>query len=611
MLESGERENNLPLIIVTILLAAGIFVLDLSIPLGFAGGVPYVLLILLTLFSTQRGNTYILAILVSVLTLLGFFLSPPGGNLATVLLNRFLALFLIWMTAILTLQSRKTTEESEKTDLALQASEARYRALVQTVGSVILLISPDHKILEFNQEAERIYGRRRESVLGKDYFELFLPETVWEDVAADIRKVLAGEPTRGFENPVLAADGKERILLWNVVRMLDDQGEPSGFIACGQDITDLKQTEKELRKAKDGMEQRVSKRTAELLQANKALETEIAERKRAEEALRHTEAQFRLLVDHSPDVIMRLDREGRILFINNTLPEYTVDDVLGTKVYNYISAEDGRRYKQLLDKVFNSGEPDTLELRAAGPTVWLTRLAPIWQQDKVESALVIATDITALKEGEQQLKQSLKEKEVLLQEVHHRVKNNLQIISSLLNLQSNTIMDQTAVKALLESRQRIKSMALIHEILYQSKDLTRVHFAQYIRTLTTQLISMSHINPGRVTQKLDCDGLLLDIDTAIPCGMIINELISNALKHAFPAGEQGEFGIALHSDDHQVHLTISDNGIGLPKDLDFRNTASLGLQLVNRLTSQLKGTIKYESKGGSTWKITFPKPQER
>ncbi|MFQ5780752.1 MAG: PAS domain S-box protein, partial [Nitrospiria bacterium] len=474
----------------------------------------------------------------SALTLLGFFLSPPGGALSIVLLNRFLALFLIWAAAILTIQYKRKIEESTKSKVALHGSEAQYRSLVQTVGSVILYISPDHKIIEFNQEAERVYGRSREEVLGKDYFKLFLPEIVWDSVAADIRKVLAGEPTRGFENPVLTADGNERILLWNVVRMLDDQGEPIGFIACGQDITDLKQAEKELQKAKDEMEQRVNERTAELLQANKALGTEITERKQAEEALRTARKRLEYLISSSPTVIFT----GNPVDYTTTFISENVTEMLGYESRqfledprfwaNHIHPEDAPRIFAEIGRLSEEGNC-TLEYRFRhknGTHRWMQdRLRLV--RDKTDNAPEVIGawwDITERKEAEEEIEASLKEKEILLQEVHHRVKNNLQIISSLLNLQLSTIKDQAAAAILLESRKRIKSMAIIHETLYRTKDLENVNLTKYIQNLTAQLFAASGINASAVTPKINANNLSMDIDTAIPCGLIINELVSNA-----------------------------------------------------------------------------------
>jgi PAS domain S-box-containing protein len=225
-------------------------------------------------------------------------------------------------------------------------------------------------------------------------------------------------------------------------------------------------------------------------------------------------------------------------------------------------------------------------------------------------------EISERMRAEEQIKASLREKEVLLKEIHHRVKNNLQVISSLLSLQSRCIEDQSVLKLFQESQNRVRSMALIHEKLYRSQDLTRINFAEYIRNLATSLLRSYRANSGPVSLKVNANDVSLSIDAAVPCGLIINELVSNSLKYAFPplpsfppdGGDErgGEIRIEIRSDrDHQVTLIVADNGVGFPKGLDFRHTESLGMQLVNTLTNQLDGTVELHSNGGTEFKITF------
>lgn len=205
-----------------------------------------------------------------------------------------------------------------------------------------------------------------------------------------------------------------------------------------------------------------------------------------------------------------------------------------------------------------------------------------------------------------EIKQSLREKEVLLQEIHHRVKNNLQVVSSLLYLQSKKIKDKPTFEILQDSQNRVRSMALVHEKLYQSKDLARVDFAEYARNLANYILRSHGVNSNVIKLKIKVDDVFLGIDTAVPCGLILNELVSNSLKHAFPGGREGEIRIELRlDDDKKFTLMVSDNGVGIPKDLDFRNTESLGLQLVDTLVNQLEGTIELDRSGGTAFKTTF------
>jgi len=202
------------------------------------------------------------------------------------------------------------------------------------------------------------------------------------------------------------------------------------------------------------------------------------------------------------------------------------------------------------------------------------------------------------------LEKSLSEKEILLKEVHHRVKNNLQIISSLLNLQKSYIKDDTTLNFLNDSQNRIKTMALIYEKLYQSEDLVRIDFSEYVRSLVSHLIR-SYGSADRIKLKVDVDDVQLNIDMAIPCGLIINELVSNSLKHAFPDGK-GEIRVEMHRNNGELRLVVSDNGIGMSEKIYFQKIDTLGLQLVNTLANQLSGSIKLHREEGTEFEITFP-----
>ena len=229
------------------------------------------------------------------------------------------------------------------------------------------------------------------------------------------------------------------------------------------------------------------------------------------------------------------------------------------------------------------------------------------ERDLIKAVVERLEQFIERKLAEKEIRASLKEKEVLLQEVHHRVKNNMQIISSLFNLQSGRIKDKQAFEIFKSSQNRVRSMALIHERLYQSKDLTRVDFAEYTQGLTTHLFSSYGINTNVIKPHIDIKDVSLDINTAIPCSLIINELVSNSLKHAFPGEKKGEIKIAMHTiNKNEIELIISDNGVGLPKGMDFRKTESLGLHLVNLLAEdQLHGDIKLDRTKGTSFNIRF------
>ena len=216
-------------------------------------------------------------------------------------------------------------------------------------------------------------------------------------------------------------------------------------------------------------------------------------------------------------------------------------------------------------------------------------------------------EIAERKQAEDRIKAALREKEVLLSEVHHRVKNNMQVISSLLKLQSAQIEDKKYTDMFRDSENRIKSMALVHETLYQSKDFANVEFNGYVETITNHLIRNSATHPDKIKLKREIEDITFGLDHAIPCGLIINELITNSLKHAFPKDREGEIKITFRSmNSDEIELTVSDDGIGIPEEMDIQETKSLGLQLVHILAEdQLEGTLELDRDGGTAFRIRF------
>ncbi|MFM7079728.1 MAG: two-component regulator propeller domain-containing protein [Bacteroidota bacterium] len=237
-------------------------------------------------------------------------------------------------------------------------------------------------------------------------------------------------------------------------------------------------------------------------------------------------------------------------------------------------------------------------------------LSPVIDElGNVTKFVVIDTDITIRKNMEERIRESLEEKGMLLREIHHRVKNNLQIIISLFNLQSHYVNDKKALLALKEGQDRIKSMALIHERFYQNDGLSKIDFDDYIKRLVENLLLSSGIKPGRIKTQVEADKISLDIDTAVPCGLIINELVSNSLKHAFGESNPGTLSVSLrYISDNMVRLIVSDDGIGLPDGFDIEKYDSLGMQLINALSNQLDGKLTLNPGKGTTFTMDFKVP---
>jgi len=223
-------------------------------------------------------------------------------------------------------------------------------------------------------------------------------------------------------------------------------------------------------------------------------------------------------------------------------------------------------------------------------------------------------DITDRKKAEEEIKRSLCEKETLLTEIHHRVKNNMQIVSSLLSLQSKDIEDERALSLIKNCEDRIRSMSLVHEKLYLSKDLSSIDFHDYMEDLSARLFQIHRVDSRVVSFSSQIKDVSFNIETAIPLGLIINELISNALKHAFPEGKKGSIAVELTQDKktEEYILTVTDDGIGFPEVTDYRNTETFGLQLANMLTAeQLHGTMELDRTKGTSFRIVFKEQKYR
>ncbi len=231
-----------------------------------------------------------------------------------------------------------------------------------------------------------------------------------------------------------------------------------------------------------------------------------------------------------------------------------------------------------------------------------------YSSELTETNRELETEIAERMRAEEQTRSSLKEKEVLLKEIHHRVKNNFQIIISLINLQSNSIRDPSLMKIFNDSTNRIRAMALVHEKLYRSADIAKINFTSYMKTISEELHNSYATSLSNPHLHIEADEIHLDLDQAIPCGLIVNELITNALKYAFPEGNNtGDIRINLRrSGENEVTLIVSDNGIGLPENIDINTAPSLGLQLVSVLIKQIHGTYSINRSDGTSWIMTFP-----
>ncbi|MBN2244203.1 MAG: PAS domain S-box protein, partial [Candidatus Aminicenantes bacterium] len=321
---------------------------------------------------------------------------------------------------------------------------------------------------------------------------------------------------------------------------------------------------------------------------------------RIRDDLLESEEKYKDLIEKANLAILIADEEGRLIYVNNTFYEmfgYKAEDRKRKNMINIdvVHPDDRARVKKInQDRIKGKDVPSRYEFKGIkkdGTKIDCEIDVILLKKDGTNiGTRGYIRDITEEKKNKDRLESSLKEKEILLREIHHRVKNNLQIISSLLNLQSSFVQDEAALKMFQESNLRVRSMAIVHEKLYRSEDLSRVNFNEYITSLIGYMYQTYGIDPSQIKINVSVTDIFLDINSAIPCGLIVSELISNALKHAFPNGRKGDIQIVFDRiKPGKYRLIIEDNGVGLDSRIDIHNTESFGLQLVNMLTEQLQG----------------------
>ncbi|HEY9651694.1 MAG TPA: histidine kinase dimerization/phosphoacceptor domain -containing protein, partial [Coleofasciculaceae cyanobacterium] len=276
--------------------------------------------------------------------------------------------------------------------------------------------------------------------------------------------------------------------------------------------------------------------------------------------------------------------------------------------------DDFAKIPKNLERIYTAADGEILKweyrMRCAnGEWRWIYSHETIFTrtaEGAVQQIIGTAEDISDRKQAEEQIRASLAEKEVLLREIHHRVKNNLNVIHSLLNMQARTIEDPVTKNLLLDSQKRLQTMALIHEQLYQSQSLANIDFAEYIHRLANNLFAAANLNHDLIKLKIKADSVDLNLETAIPCGLIINELLTNAFKHAFPEGRSGIIRMEFYRDHHDtLHLTISDNGVGLPVASNLYKKTSLGMRLVKILVQQLRAKLEISCNQGASFHLSF------
>lgn len=489
----------------------------------------------------------------------------------------------------------------------LETSKNNFENLIEHSPDGNVLIHND-RVIFTNKATVQIFGlRSRKEILNKNIISFFV-KTHQPEILKLIKFVRENKTNTRFYEYQVKSKEKKRI----------DIGIQLTSVKYGElDCVNMIIYDLELKKQLAQQELRAN--IAE--ETNKELARVIKEHKETQEKLSDQIAMTQAVLEGSQNVLIyTLNRQHQITSYNSIF-ERTAKQVFGVQLQrndNFakfleraITSEDRQIMYERFNKAFK-GESVRLEgpLKIKhGGEVWIeTFINPIKRNNKVVEISCISTDITEKKMKSEELKQSLKEKEVLLKEVHHRVKNNLQIISSILNLQTSFNNDPKVNEILKESQNRVKSMAYLHESLYQNKNFSFINFSDYLINLSKNLVHSYYLSDSLVDLKLEVDDVQLNLDQAIPCGLMVNELLTNAIKYAFPEKRSdARITIRVSEKNGKVEITVGDNGVGLPKGFDVNKTNSLGLQLVSTLTEQLDGKLSVNNDKGAKIVITFKK----
>ncbi len=451
---------------------------------------------------------------------------------------------------------------------ALDKSERRFEALFESIPDAILLVDRETgQILDVNGAACALYGFTRDELLTMKYAEVSAEPEVTRETTLD-----------GVDAGVVCKHRKKDGSAFPV------EIRTTRFELDGRAVSTLA--------VRDLSEQLRSEENERLI--NRGLAA-ICER-------------YQKVVENASDLVI-IVQDGAIHYANPMMSKitgYEQDEIQGKSFIDFIHPDDrgillerymknlaGDRFPRVFDYriIHRSGEEHTVIIK--GTAIEL---------EGRPAMLYFISDITDRKRAEEQVQKSLAEKEILLKEIHHRVKNNMQIISSLLNLQAGAIRDPALEEALRASQDRVKSMALIHEHLYQSENLSAIDFRQYVTSLVRTIMNL--YSSSRIKTEVDVEGVHLDIDRAIPCGLIINELVSNSVKHAFPGKRQGRIDVTMREmPEGGYELVVADDGVG--GDGETRGSAALGMRLVRSLVTQLQGNIQIESGAGMRVTVRF------
>lgn len=498
----------------------------------------------------------------------------------------------------------------KRAEQALQQSLLSFQRLLEDSPNGVIILT-DGKIQYLNQAACTLIGVQDEDDAYGDEFVQFVEASYKSLILQDIQAIRDGQVVNDKEIKIVDVHGETVDV------------EIKSTLTVYENRPSIQVTLNNVSARNQLIQEQIRVRFVE--EINSALKAEIEEHRatqiKLEQQQRQTleqTAKMESIFNSTENLMMwTINAKFEITamnanFIKSMKQSFNEDVSMGDNILAILQRHVDHNFYQGQMQAFTNGfrgRPQQFEIPladTAGHTVWWQSfLNPVYLHGELEELSCLVYDNTERKEIDRKIRDSLKEKEVLLQEVHHRVKNNLQVISSILNLQSSYVDDPKTLEILRESQQRIKSMSFIHETIYRTADFSRLEFTDYIKTIASNLIQSYRTGGVAVEFKPEMESVGLNLDQAIPCGLIINELVSNALKYAFKGRKKGVLSITLREESGEVMMAVKDNGVGLPGDFAFEKNNSLGIQLVYALLDQLDATMKVNQSNGTEFFIRF------
>ncbi len=493
-------------------------------------------------------------------------------------------------------------------------SAVQMKILDHLAAGVMAVRIADGAIIYANPAMERMFGYgpggligHRPSVLNADDGR--------RDPLAVYREITAALTASGSWDGEILNRRKDGSPLWCHARVSTVALPHTGDVWLGvhEDISRRKAAEAQVEAHRRDLEQRVAARTEDLDRANRRLRWIVERRAATEQALRRSEREKALILGTISDIVLFLGRDLTINWANRAAQEATGLDpktMAGRKCHDVFHGRAEPCPSCPVLHSFTSGMPRQAEREDGAGRHWRQQAYPVYGEGGgIEGAVEVAQEITSAKRMENDLRRSVAEKEILLREIHHRVKNNLNVIISLIDMQRDRNRSDPVRRSFAELRERIRAIALVHEDLYAAQNLSEINMAVYLEKLAGDMLHL--FDAGGVVLDLDVDPLPMTVDRAIPCGLIVTELLTNAIKYARPEGKGPSPGpvkvsVTLKADDTGCRLVVRDDGPGLPKDLDWRRTKSLGLRLVNILARQLRGDVRMNGRKGVWFELTIP-----